>query len=320
MARTIAALILACLLGAGGANAAVTTITAGAIGSPSGTLWPFFIGMSRGYFKTAGVKLDLIYVPSTAAAVQQLSGGSLDIVASTGLPEPISAIDRGAPIAIVRIVARSNPYGIVAQPSIHRIEDLKGKTVSLGGTTDITAIYFSRVAAAHGLKKGDYDVLVVGATAARFAGVKSGAVAATMLVPPILFKAEAAGLRNLGLTIDDNRDLPFTGLEVNRHWATAHMAAAKGLLAAYDKSVRWFLDDANRAAAIDILVKASKIAPSDVAKTYDLFRKIGFFAPQSTVSRSALLNLMKAEIAIGDRSRMVPLERLVMPSLGALGP
>lgn len=210
MRTAIAALIVIVTAGLGPAQAA-ETVTAGAIGSPSGTLWPFFIGTSKGFFAAAGVTLDLVYVPSTASAIQQLSGGSLDIVASTGLPEPINAIDKGAPIAIARIVAQANPYGLVARPTIKRIEDLKGKTVSLGGTTDITAIYFSRMMHAHGLGKGDYDIIVVGATAARLAGLKSGAVDATLLVPPVLFQAQAAGLVDLGLTIDDTRDLPFAG-------------------------------------------------------------------------------------------------------------
>ncbi len=319
MRTAIAALIIIVTAGLGPAQAG-ETVTAGAIGSPSGTLWPFLIGTSKGFFAAAGVTLDLVYVPSTASAIQQLSGGSLDIVASTGLPEPINAIDKGAPIAIVRIVAQSNPYGLVARPTIKRIEDLKGKTVSLGGTTDITAIYFSRMMRAHGLGKGDYDVIVVGATAARLAGLKSGAVDATLLVPPVLFEAQAAGLVDLGLTIDDTRDLPFTGLEVSRAWAGAHLALAQHLLAAYDQSVRWFLDDANRDAAIDILQQASKLPRANVAATYDLFRKIAFFAPTPVVSRTLLENLMKAQIAVGDRDRMVATDRLVMPSLGALGP
>jgi ABC-type nitrate/sulfonate/bicarbonate transport system substrate-binding protein len=319
MRAAIAALVMVLTAEPGAARAA-ETVSAGAIGSPSGTLWPFFIGENKGFFAAAGVDLDLIYIPSTAAAIQQLSGGSLDIVASTGLPEPINAIDKGAPIAIVRIVAAANPYGVIARPAIKRIEDLKGKTVSLGGTTDITAIYFSRVMRAHGLGKGDYDVIVVGATAPRLAGIESGAVDATMLLPPVLFEAEAAGLSNLGLSIDYTRDLPFTGLEVSRAWAGAHLALAQKLLGAYDQSVRWFLDDANRDAAIDVLAHASKLSRENVTATYELFRKIAFFAPGPAVSRTLLKNLMKAQIEVGDRDSMVATERLVMPSLGALGP
>ena len=298
---------------------AAEKIATGGIGSPSGSLWPIFIGESRGFFAAAGIAIDLVYVPSTAGVIQQLSAGSLDAVASTGLPEPISAIDKGAGIAIVRITSQANPYALVARPGIASIKALKGKTVSLGGTTDITYIYFTRMAEAAGLAKGDYDVIVVGATAGRLAGLESGAVDASLLLPPVLFEAEDAGLKTLGLAIDDTKDLPFAGFEVNRAWAAAHLDLAKRLLAAFDESVRWFYADQNRDEAIAILQVASKLSHDDVAKTYDLFRKIEFFAPSPTVSRALLDNLMKAEMAIGVRDHLVPPERLVMPELAKLG-
>jgi len=314
MHRTLAALAALLMAGIAGAQAA-ETVTAGAIGSPSGTLWPFFIGMDKGFYADQGIKLDLVYAPTTGGVIQQLSAGSLDIVASTGLPEPINAIDKGAPIAIARIVAQANPYGMVGKPSIKRLEDLKGKVVSLGGFTDITSIYFRRMISAHGMAPTDFDILVVGATGARLAGVQSGAVDATMLLPPVLFKAKEAGLSDLGLTIDYTRDLPFTGLEVNRSWAEAHLDLAKRTLAAYDKSVQWFIADQNREEAITILEKATKLGRPDVVATYDMFRKIAFFAPTPNVSRALLQSLMRAQIEVGDRQTPVPVERLVMPSL-----
>ncbi|HUK60902.1 MAG TPA: ABC transporter substrate-binding protein [Stellaceae bacterium] len=298
---------------------AADTVETGAIGSPSGSLWPIYIGESKGFFARAGVDIDLIFVPSTSGVIQQLTAGSLDAVASTGLPEPISAIDKGAAIAIVRIVSQANPYALVARPGISSIRDLKGKTISLGGTTDITAIYFAQMAKAENLAKSDYDVVVVGATAGRLAGLRSGAVAATLLLPPILFEAEDSGFVNLGLVYPYTKDLPFAGFEVNRAWASAHLELAKRMLAAFDESVAWFYDDKNRDEAISILASAAKMKRDDVAKTYDLFRKITFFAPFPTISRALLDNLMKAEMAIGDRDHIVPADRLIMPELAKLG-
>jgi NitT/TauT family transport system substrate-binding protein len=298
---------------------AADTVETGAIGSPSGSLWPIYIGESKGFFATAGVDIDLIFAPSTSGVIQQLTAGSLDAVASTGLPEPISAIDKGAAIAIVRIVSQANPYALVARPGISGIADLKGKTISLGGTTDITAIYFAQMAKAEGLAKTDYDVIVVGATAARLAGLRSGAVAASLLLPPVLFEAEDAGFVNLGLVYPYTKDLPFAGFEVNRAWAMAHLELAKRMLAAFDQSVAWFYDDKNREEAISILESAAKMKHEDVAKTYDLFRKINFFAPSPAISRTLLDNLMKAEMAIGVRDHIVPADRLIMPELAKLG-
>ena len=111
------------------------------------------------------------------------------------------------------------------------------------------------MAKAEGLAKTDYDVIVVGATAARLAGLRSGAVAASLLLPPVLFEAEDAGFVNLGLVYPYTKDLPFAGFEVNRAWAMAHLELAKRMLAAFDQGVAWFYDDKNRDEAISILAE-----------------------------------------------------------------
>src|SRR5262249_31592219 len=71
----------------------------------------------------------------------QLTAASLDVTMSTGLVDPIRAIEKGAPIAIVRFESQSPPYALVAKPNIKSLRDLRGKVISLGGAKDITRIY-----------------------------------------------------------------------------------------------------------------------------------------------------------------------------------
>ena len=89
---------------------------------------------------------------------------------STGLVDPIRAIDQGAPIAIVRFEAQAPPYALLAKPNIKTLSDLKGKLISLGGAKDITRIYVERMLAPHGVKAGEFDMMFAGATAARHIG------------------------------------------------------------------------------------------------------------------------------------------------------
>src|SRR5262245_64883049 len=81
---------------------AAETVTVGTVGSASANLWPVFIGINKGFFAGENIKLDVVYVQSSANLVQQLAAGSLDITMSTGLVDPIRAIDQRAPLAIVR--------------------------------------------------------------------------------------------------------------------------------------------------------------------------------------------------------------------------
>ena len=109
------------------------TVTVGLVGAVSSTHWPIYIGLTKGYFAAEDVKLDPVFIQSSAALVQQLTAGSIDLALSTGLADPIRAIDKGAPIAIVRIEMQAPPYALLAKPAIKRWTDLKGKTISIGG-------------------------------------------------------------------------------------------------------------------------------------------------------------------------------------------
>ena len=294
-------------------------IEAGAVGGPTATMWLFYVGFDEGFFKKHDVDLDIIFAPSAPGILQQLTAGSLDIVATTGTAEPIHAIDKGANnIAIARIIGLNSPYALEAKPTINSIKDLKGKTVVLGGLVDITAIYWNRMATANGLKKDDADITVIGATAGRFAALKSGTVDATLVLPPYNFLAEAAGFKNIGLVYDYVKDYPFTGLEVSKPWAAAHMDLAKRLLAALDDSAAWFYQPDNRDALIQMGVKNFKIDDKEAAQSLDFLRKIQYFAPTSQVSRKGLDSLIQVMRESGDVSNPIKAQDLIMPGLTEL--
>jgi ABC-type nitrate/sulfonate/bicarbonate transport system substrate-binding protein len=294
-------------------------IQAGAVGGPTATMWLFYVGFDQGFFKKHDVDLDIIFAPTAPGILQQLTAGSLDIVATTGTAEPIHAVDKGANnIAIARIIGLNSPYALEAKSTIDSIKDLKGKTIVLGGLVDITAIYWNRMATANGLKKGDVDITIVGATAGRFAALKSGTVDATMVLPPFNFLAEEQGFHNIGLVIDYVKDYPFTGLEVSKPWASAHMDLAKRLLAALDDSAAWFYKPENRDALIQMGMKNFKIDEKGATQSLDFLRKIQYFAPTSKVSAKSLNSLIQVMHESGDVSNPIKAQDLIMPGLTEL--
>ena len=291
------------------------TITVGLVGSTSSTHWPIYIGLTKGYFAAADLQLDIVFVQSSAAMVQQLTAGSLQVALSTGLADPLRAIDKGSPIAIVRIEMQAPPYAILAKPAIKRIADLKGKVISIGGVKDITRIYLERMLGPNGVKPGDYDTVYAGATAARFSALQGGAVDAAILLPPFNFYAESAGFNNLGLTIDYAKELPFSGSVVNRTWAAAHKGALDKLLAVFDQSIAWFSDPANRAEAIKIMVGASKLSEADIAKAYDFIHGRDFFDGTGKVSAAKMNAMLAALKQLGDVEGSTALDRFVLPGV-----
>jgi NitT/TauT family transport system substrate-binding protein len=298
---------------------AAEAVTVGTVGQASANLWPVFIGLNKGFFAAEDLKVDVVYVQSSAQLVQQITAGSLDICMSTGLVDPMRAIGMGAPIAIVRVEVQAPPYALIAKPAIKSLKELKGKVVSLGGPKDITRIYVERMLEPNGVKPGEFDMVFAGATAARASALLAGAVDAAILLPPFNFQAVAAGFTDLGLTIDYVKDLPFSGTVVNVRWANAQKPILQKLLAAHTRSVAWFRDERNRAEAVQILMAASKLKQEDVEKAYDFMRKGEFFEPTGKVSRSKLASLSKAMVSLGDIPGAIDIDRVLLPGVTQIG-
>ena len=294
------------------------TITIGLVGTASATHWPIYAGLKKGYYAAEDIKLDMIFTPSSGALVQQLAAGSLDAALSTGIVDPIYAIDKGAPIAIVRLEIQSPPYAMIAKPAIKSLKELKGKTIMIDGPKGITKIYVERMLAANGVKPNEFDALYAGATSARFSALQSGAIDATVLIPPFNFYAETAGFPNLGLTIDYTPELPFSGAVVNTNWAAKNRALLGKLLSVHNRSMGWFLDTRNREEAIAIMAEASKQKPQDIAKAYDFLQQHKFFEPTGKVSKGKMNALLAALRELGDVSPSLTIDKLLLPSVTQL--
>jgi len=293
---------------------AADKVIAGSLGGQA-PLWAIYVAVHKGFFAAEGLDLELNFAQSGAAVTQQLTAGSLDVALSVGITDPIRAIDKGASLAIIRVIGNSAPYVLIGKPGLKSMAELKGKIISVGADNDITTVYFERMMAANGLKKGDYDTLPAGVAAARFAALKAGVVDAAIVLPPLNFQAEAAGFVTLGLAADYVKDIPFTGMAVHRRWAAANPQAVKKILAATDKAVAWLADPSHRDEAIDLLVKVARSSKPDAEGSYDYLRRIHYFEPGSLVSRAKLQKLVEMEQRAGTVSAAFTVDRLVMPGL-----
>jgi ABC-type nitrate/sulfonate/bicarbonate transport system substrate-binding protein len=312
--RVLAALLVAACVGPA-PSARAETITIGLVGAVSATHWPIYVGLKQGYYAAQDIKLATVFTLSSNALVQQLAAGSLDAALSTGIVDPIYAIDKGAAIAVLRLEMVSPPYALLAKPAIASIKELKGKTVMVDGPKGITRLYVERMLAKNGIRPGELQTLFAGATAARFSALQAGAIDATILLPPFNFFAESAGFRTLGLSVDYTPELPFTGAVVNRNWATTHRATLDRLIAVHNQSMAWFLDTRNREQAIALMVEATRQKPEDVAKAYDFLQGRNFFDAGGKVSRAKMNAILAALRELGDISPDLDVDRLLLPGV-----
>jgi NitT/TauT family transport system substrate-binding protein len=297
---------------------AADTVLIGSVDPTSANLWPLHIALNNGYFDDAGIKIDLVFSQSSASVIQQLAAGSYNIAPTAGMVDPIRAIDKGAPIALVRIVISAPPYALLAKPEIKTMADLKGKTIIVGGAKDITRIYTERMLTPNGLKAGDYDLVYAGATSARFAALKSGAVDAALLTLPFNFFAATAGYTNLGFTFDYIPDMPFAATTVNREWADTHADALRRFLDAYNKGVVWFYDPANREAAVKMQMDTSKVARDEVEKAYDFLHDRHLFESTGKLSKKSVGAVVDALRDLGDLPADFKVDKLLLPGIAQI--
>ena len=294
---------------------AAETFELGSVGGASPLMWPIYIATAKGMFAAEEIKVDVVFVPSSAALQQQLAAGSLKVGVNCGLVDPIRAINQGAPVAIVRIEGQVPPYALLAKPAIKSIKELNGKTIIVGGAKDITRTYLDRMMSPSGIKPGEYDLVYAGATSSRFAALQSGAADAAILFPPFNFHAEAGGFNSLGLVVDYAKNLPFMGTTVNRQWATDNKQRLQKYLAAFTKAALWFNDQSNREEAIKILVDVTHGARDDIEKSYDFYRKINFFETTGKVSKAKIGEIVKVLKDGGDIDQKFDVDRLFMPGV-----
>jgi ABC-type nitrate/sulfonate/bicarbonate transport system substrate-binding protein len=309
--RAFIALLLGALLTPASQAAAADKINVGAVGSATAIYWPFFVGQAKGFFAAENLELDVVYAQSSAAIMQQLAANSVDVTIGGGLVDPIRAIDKGAPLAVVRIMVQAPPYTLVAKPSIKSIAELKGKTISIGGPKDITRIYIDGMLAPNGLKDGDYDFVFAGSTGARYSALQTGAIDATLLTAPFNFHSKAAGFSQLGEASRYMPDLPFGGLVVNRNWAAANPQILQRFLAATTKSVLYLEAPQNRAESIKAMADASRLKLDEVEASYDYFRN--YFENTGNLSKATLGKLIAALQRLGDIPPSFGTDRLLMP-------
>ena len=317
MAHLCAAVVAALMLSA--PAQAAEKISIGIIGSAAAGAWPWAIAQQEGFFKQAGIEPDFIYVPSAPGLMQQLVAGSLDVVGLDGVVEAVHADAAGAKVGMLRITNGTTPYEFDAKPSIKSVKDLKGQKICLGGVKDITRVYAEQIMKANGLTDSEVSFVIVPNTGERLAALKSGTVAATMLLPPFSLIADKAGFHNIASVRDYAGDIPFAGAFTTFAWAKAHPKATKNLIHVLDQSIAWF--DQHRKGSIDILVKVSH-APRELAtESYDLERKIETMPRSNVVSRKGLAHLIADMKSIGDlQGESIKPSQLIIPRITHAGP
>ena len=267
--------------------------------SKTATDWPLYVADKLGYFKQEGVNVQYVIVGSAAGNAQQLTAGSINI-GETSSTQVVEAIQGGAPIKYVVNQVITPPYTLVGQKNIKTIQDLKGKTVIIGGSNDITRVFLDAMLKPNGLSESDLSFTYAGATSNRYAALKSGSVAAAILFPPFDFTALSQGYSNLGSVQKYLPSFPFDGFAANSAWASSHKTVLVDFIKAYLKGVSWLYNSANESQAVSILQSETNSKAQAAKETYqELFQQLSAFSKTGQISSSSMDSVLQAMQKLG---------------------
>src|SRR5687768_2167383 len=194
MFKTIIRSLLLLILLASPRNARAEVLKI-AIPSTTQAVLAFTIARDRGYYRAEGLDVELILMSAPTASRALLSGDvTVATVGGAGLPPVL----RGSPFKFLFTTYNRAMFWLYAKPEIRDVKALKGRRVGVSGIGSGPDSLLREILRQHGLDASrDVAVLSLGVMPTIFAGLQSGIVDAAMLSPPVTFKAEEAGFREL---------------------------------------------------------------------------------------------------------------------------
>jgi NitT/TauT family transport system substrate-binding protein len=317
--RALALILLAAMVSfaaprPAGAQTAPTEITFGIL-TPTSAEWPLYIAETQGFYKEEGITVTIVQGSSPPNVINMVSTNAVNL-ADNGCDSEFVAIAHGLPIKIVASMFNVNPYSLVVGPGIKSWADLKGKSVMLGTKQDVTAIALSSMAAAHGLKLDDFQIVIGGNSTARYAGLSSGNVQGAMLAQPFDLLAESKGNTILGTASDSIKDWVFTCVAANNDWAAKNRPLVVKFLRAMRKGIQYGYT--HKDAAVATLVAQTHADAAIAAKAWDIdFGKWKAFDPNLKLSPSAVQTVGKYQVSFGIIPALPPMKDLYDPSFAA---
>jgi len=247
---------------------------------------PIIAAQTKGFFAKRGLSVEVLPAPSSEILRNGLMEGKHQIVHS--------AVDNAVAMAEVAkadisiLMGGDNGWNrFFVQADTPTIKDLRGKTVIVDAPNTAYAFQVYQVLKLNGLNKGDYEVRPLGGTPRRFEAIKSDKSAgASTLNPPFSILARRAGLKDMGEIVQMIGSYQATAAWAMKPWAATNADALVRYIQAYIEGLRWTLDPANKAEAIDLIGARFKLEPEVAAEAYAVAVN-----PQSGFAKDAKLDI-----------------------------
>jgi NitT/TauT family transport system substrate-binding protein len=229
------------------------------------------VGLKQGYFKAAGLELEILYTEGGASTLTPVIAGSIDIAMTNGILGVVAAYAKGMPVKIISAEATGAAEAFwYARPEsgIKRLADTNGRTVAFsspGSSTNLIVLQLVNQA------KVAPKLVATGGAPGTLTQVMSGQIDVGWSVPPFVLQQLADGKLVIIARGSDVAALAEQTIRVNV--ANANALAQKRdafvrFIQALSRSIDWAYSDPR---AIDNYAEIAKVPRALAQQTRDEF-------------------------------------------------
>jgi ABC-type nitrate/sulfonate/bicarbonate transport system substrate-binding protein len=265
--------------------------------APANTFLAIWMAQAAGFDAAQGLKFETVAMVGGSESGPELKAGRIHLM-HIGMSSVVRANTSGRgdlrSIGSLANIIRSTMFGA---PNVKTAADLKGGIIgisSVGSESDSTATLALRRL---GLTRQDVTVKEIGID--RFAAVRDGKIAATVLGEPARSEAIAAGLNPIFDFYAERIPWLYSGLTVDRDYLKAHRDTLVRFLKATIEGNYLAITDAKRAK--EVLAKELKLGdPKLIELSYANFKSET--PPNAEIDRAGAENIL-ATVAPANASR-----------------
>jgi NitT/TauT family transport system substrate-binding protein len=233
------------------------------ISSRSNTSVPFYVAMSKGYFRDEGMDVEIIQANPRLGVMALMNG---DVSFTGTFVSTVRGILSGFPLKIVLVAFKKGVYYLVANPSVKDVQDLKGKKLGVSSIRGSDHLVAEELLKSKGFNPAQLQPVVLGDTSVRLQSVITGAVDVTTLSPPHDLMAQRAGVKVLAGPPEVG--MPASGMITSERLIKENPQFVRRGLRAILRANR--LIEENRQETIRVLLQWVKQTPEIAARSYDV--------------------------------------------------
>ena len=235
----------------------------------SGSFAPLWVGFDQGLFSKYGIDLKMAYIQGNRVMLSALTAGEIQLYqgGAEGLIRLVSGGGDG--IFVGTQYNFVGHYMLMTDPSITRVEELRGKRIALDPTSP-TYGYMLKVLEQVGLKKEDVSFVQFGTAGQpeRAMAVLRKQAAATILTAPNTYAAEKQGLRKFSVIRDLGIRQLITVTATTKKYLREKRDAVDAFLRGYIEALAYV--KAQKDVTMKVIAKYTRQRdPEVLAKFYD---------------------------------------------------